>query len=533
MQIQSFRSYFTYSIPITDWLDLNREDDLGLCVGPEQIEQLSTHFDVRPAPIPAFFTAHYRNQHTPYSVTDPAIPAATIIPKEKLAAIPFFSSLNLKRNIVVTWEMSVQLHNIGLITLCLHVEEALSSTLVYRLGGLYLNPEYAVIATEPLKLLWSQNPAGRPEFVTPDDLARAIHAYFFTVSGLPVHRYQALRHEMQIPFIAADVETGCATQSEFIEKEAEHLAELVFRPACWEVGRSSRIHVGHVLEDARLWSVSRDAMVFASYEGCVLLRIKNFAIPPAGEVSGFHLTSEASIFHTFRVAVTNYLFLRVLDELLDERLSQLVDEVHGYQHALYVSNTDDDEPVLRQMDNLTIHITYLRFRLLDLLEEITNSDKLIDEEYHIILLDKINASLGIRAWFDGLNRRIENLRELVEMIENTYERLSNLQNTRQIQRFDAQMLKINLDNQKLDERLAKAQPFFEALAAVEALTLFIYIWFDPGFPMISSLGAALGWGVGLPSRLVGTVLVGAALFVIIKAIHWLAGYMAARGERTS
>ncbi|MFZ6029669.1 MAG: hypothetical protein ACOYYS_18300 [Chloroflexota bacterium] len=530
MQIQSLRAYFTYSIPITNWLDLEREDDLGLGVGADLLECFKGSFDVVPAPVPAFYTAHYRNQHTPYRVSDPATPGGTFIPKEKLAAIPFFSGLNLKRDIRLTWELTAQLHNIGLITLCLHADEALSSTLAYRLGGLYLNPAYAVIATGPLKQLWSRNPAERPDFVTLDELARVIHTYFFTACGLPVYRYQALGYEMQIPFLAVDVETGCDTQAEFIEKEAENLAELVFRPACWEVGRTSNVHVRQVLGDARLWSVSRDALVFTSYEGCVLVHIKSFSIPPLGNISGFYLTSEASIFHTFQVGVGNYLFLRILDELLDERLSQLVEEVHHHQHTLNASDTDDDQPILRKLDDLTIHITYLRFRLLDLLEEISNSDKLIDEEYHIILLDKINNAMGIRAWFEGLNRRIGNLQQLVEAIEGTYERLSNLQNTRQIQRFEAQMLQINLDNQKLDERLSKAQPFFEALAAVEALTLFIYIWFDPGFPMISTLSVALGLPVGFPSRVLGTILVGGALFVIIKGIHWLAGYRASKKE---
>jgi hypothetical protein len=261
----------------------------------------------------------------------------------------------------------------------------------------------------------------------------------------------------------------------------------------------------------------------------VLVNITNFALPHPVDISGFHLTSEKSIFHTFQVSVSNYLFLRILDELLDENMAQLINDVHRCQHALNLSNTDNDQPVLRELDNLTVHITYLRFRLVDLLEEISNSDKLLDEESHIHLLDKLDAALGTRAWFDGLNRRIENLRHLIATIENTYERLANLQNARQIQRFEAQMLEINIDNQKLDQRLAKAQPFFEALAAVEALTLFIYIWFDPGFPMISSLSALMGWPVGLSSRLIGTVLVGAALFVIIKLIHWLASRMANKG----
>lgn len=528
MHIHSMQCYFTYSIPVINQLDLKREDNFGLNVEPALIERFRTRFEVSPAPIPAFYTAHYRNQHTPYRVVDPQIPAATYIPREKLAAIPFFAGIPLTQDISLTWDLSARLNSIGLVTLCLQVNEALSSTLAYRLSGLYLNPDYAVIATEPLKHLWSHNPAGRPEFVTPDDLARAIHTYFFTTCGLPVYRYRALRHEMQIPFIVVDLETECKTQAEFMEKEAHPLAELVFRPACWEVGRSSLLHVERVLDNARMWSVARDMLVFCSYEGCVQVNIRNFSLPPLGEISGFHLASAPSVFHTFQVAVANYLFLRILDELLDEGLEKLVDEVHRCQHALNVSDTDDDQPILRELDDLTIHITYLRFRLIDLLEEISNSDKLIDEEYHIVLLDKLNISLGTKGWFDGLNRRIENLHELVDTIEDTYERLSNLQNTRQIQRFEGQMLTISLENQQLDERLSKAQPFFEALAAVEALTLLIYIWFDPGFPMISTLSAVIGMPIGFISRLLGTILVGIALFGIIKVIHWIAARRAAR-----
>lgn len=521
MIIQRLRCYFLYNIPITNHLPLDHENNAGLCIDQAMIDKFRPHFAVMSAPTPAFYTAHYRTHHTPYTIHSSAIPNASYIPKERLAEIPFFAELHLTQDITVTWELTLSLNSIGLVTLCLHVDEPLPATLAYRLDGLYLNPEYAVIATAPLQAMWSQAPETRPEFVTPDDLARAIHISFFSACNLEVYRYRALRHEIQIPFMAVEVQTEYATQPEFIEKEAYELAELVFRPACWEVGRSSRIHARHVLDDARVWSVSKDVLVFASYEGCVYVKIKNYEVPPLHEVSSFHLTSEASVLHSFKVAASGYHLLRILDDLLDHGMENLVERVHQGQHGL--KTNPDNQAILQELDDLAIHITYLRFQLLDLLEEISNADKLIDEEYHIVLLDQLNAALGTKAWFDGMNRRIISLRELVQTIESTYERLAGLNTSRQIEHFNAEMLQITLDNQKLDERLSKAQPFFEALAAVEALNLMIYIWFDPSFPILNAFQQNLGWKVGIPSRLIATLMVAAALFLIIEMIHWIAG----------
>ena len=517
MLVQKLRSYLLYNIPPTDHINLDN-DGFTLCMSSGTVEQLRTRFQVQEIQAPAFYTLHYSTQHTPYHVWDPALPGDTIIPCARLADIPFFAELNLTQDIHVSWEMSVALRGIGLVTLCLECEQELPSVLAYRIAGLYLNPDYAVIDTQPLAQLWSLEGLGeRPDYISPDDLARAIHAYFFTAAGLPVHRHRALRHEIQIPFTAIEVTTEYRSQPEFLEKEAYDLAELVFRPACWEVGRSSRLHAQTALAASRVWSVSKDALVISSYEGVVYIKISNFAVEAPHEVSGFYLTSEPSILHTFKVASSGYHFLRILDDLLDSEMQRLVDEVHRCQHAL-IENIDDQD-VMQRLDYLSIQITYLRFQLLDLLEEISNSDKLIDEEYHILLMNKINAALNTQAWFDGLNRRLDSLRELVETIEGDYERLAGLKNSRQLTAFNAQMVQINVDNQKLEKRLSRAQPFFEALAAVEALNLLIYIWFDPDFSMVRTLSAGLHWPVGLAIRLIATLLVTAALFLIIEAIH--------------
>lgn len=519
MIIQRMRCYFLYSVPVINHL-LTSDDEFTIGMNQPLIERLKQRFQVQPAEIPAFYTRHYRTEHTPYLILDPQLSPVTYLSKEKLAHLDFFAGLELAQDVPVRWDFILPLQGIGLITLCLEVEGPLPSDRAYRLSGLYLNPDYAVIATGPIQSLWSQSPGDLPEFVTPDELARAIHTHFFRRCGLDIHRYRALRHEVQIPLTAVEVTTEHNTQRAFLEKEAKALAELVFRPACWEVEQASLDHTRYILAENRVWSVAKDSLFIAAYEGSLYVKIKNLEIGAAQEVSGFKLADEHSILHSYKVAVSNYHFLRILDDLLDQEMHRLVQMVNQYRCALRESLKN--EQALAQIDQFVIHVSTLRFQLVDLLEEIGNSNKLMDEEWHIVLLDKLNAALGIKVWYDTINRRVENLRELTQTIENTYEKLTDLSIGRHIEQLNTQMFQMNLQSQKVESRLKRAQPFFEALAAVEALTLLINIWFESQYPLVVTVSHWFRVQVGLTGKILSTAAVLLALFFIIQIIRWVA-----------
>ncbi|MCI0398966.1 MAG: hypothetical protein L0332_25280 [Chloroflexi bacterium] len=494
MIIKQMRCYFLYNVPVTEHLIVAQD---GQTIGASQpfIDRFRQHFVVEEAEVPAFYTEHYRRQHTPYSIKDPAAATRTRISQEALAAIGFYQELNLTQDIVLDWEFRIALQNIGLVTLKLTVEEPLPSNLAYRLSGLHLNPAYQVIDTGPIEHLWSYEAASRPALVTLDELARAIHHHYFLAAGLTPRRFRALRHEIQMPLTAIDVETDCATQREFVEQERRDLAEMVFKPACWEVEHASLSHAEHVLQDERVWSVARDTLVVVAYEGALYVKIKTFDTGVPHEVSGFRLADEASILHSFRVAVSNYHFLRILDDLLDREIEELTARVHTYQVALRRpfegTPSAGDNHLLQEMNDFVVQVTDLRFELVNLLEEIDNSDKFIDEEWHIVLLDKLNLALGAKPWRDNLRNRIDNLRALAEVVEDTYEKLLNLRINQSVVDVNSRLLQLNEETQQAEERLKLVQYIFGTLAAAELLGLLCQISAVRQLPVLRLLNLEL------------------------------------------
>jgi hypothetical protein len=228
------RCYFLYGTPITERL-LSADGQHTIGVTPALVERFKQHFQVQPAPVPAFYTAHYRTAHAPYLLCDPAIPLHTRIPAKKLQALDFFKDLGLTRDLRIRWEFMLSMQTTGLITFCIETAEPIATDRAYHLGGLHLNPDYAVVDTEPIRGLWQREPAARPAFIALDELAHAIRSYFLSQCGLPARRLRTLRHEMQVPFTAIEVDTDAASDEEFVAQRAQELAEFVFRPACWEV----------------------------------------------------------------------------------------------------------------------------------------------------------------------------------------------------------------------------------------------------------------------------------------------------------
>ena len=500
MNIRKMRCYFLYNIPVTEQLlsdgrNTNQYQEIG--VTPQLIDRFEEHFDVRVADIPAFYTNHYRREHTPYNISDPSIPQETYIDNGRLQNIGFFQELNLSHNITVSWDFTLSLQTTGLITICVEVDETLPDKLAYRLSGLHLNPDYAVIATEPIQELWEHQPQSPPPYITLDTLAQVIRTHFFMACGLNVRRVQALRHEIQIPFTAIEVDTNCKNQKEFVKQERLNLAEFVFKPNCWEVERTSLEHARHILGEDRVWSVAEDTYVVVAYEGTLHVNIRNFNTGVQHEVSGFNLTDEASVLHSFKLAVSVYHFLRILDDLLDPEIINLKEEVDQHQQVLHDSFDNSGRTnytVLREMNEFVIQVTDLQFRLVELLEEIDNADKLIDEEWHIVLLEKLTQALGTKIWRDGINGRVNSLRELAQTVENTYQRFLNLNANKSIADFNAQLLIANEESQKMEDRLKWVTYIFSVLALAELLGLLINIGLDDSNSLSLSIRSGLHLG---------------------------------------
>jgi len=55
MIVQGMRCYFLYNLPVAD--SLLSDDSVAIGVTPALVQQLSQHFQVRPAEAPAFYTA--------------------------------------------------------------------------------------------------------------------------------------------------------------------------------------------------------------------------------------------------------------------------------------------------------------------------------------------------------------------------------------------------------------------------------------------------------------------------------------------
>lgn len=488
MIIRTMRSYFLYNVPVTNHLmDGTTEDHIGVTMG--LVQKMEARFEVTPTAVPAFYTNHYRTEHTPYTVHDTAVPRTTTIPAAKLNAIDFYQTLQLGTDVHVQWDFVLALQTTGLITICLEMTEPQDSDQAYRLSGLHLNPAYQVIDTEPIHGLWAHNPQARPPFVTLDELAQAIHTHFFQAVGVSVRRFRALRHELQIPFTAVEVETSAADQDEFISRHSRELAELVFKPACWEVEHASTSHTRHVLDETRLWSLAQDTLVITAYEGTVYVKIRTFDTGVPYENSGFYVADESAVLHSFKVAVSNYYLLRILDDLIDREMPPLKTQTNRYQKLLHASfnanQMADNEGLLREMNDFVIRVTNLGFELVELKEELDNPDKLIDEEWHIVLLTKLNDSLGVKAWVNGLHQRIHNLRELVQTVEHTFQRLLDLNMSRSI-------YQINLEAKLGEDREKLVGLVFGAFAIAELFGLLISLLFDDQHPLVVKMGHWFG-----------------------------------------
>jgi hypothetical protein len=517
MYIQTLRCYYLYGIPLREQLHEAGELRVSLCA--EDLRCLGKVFDVRQAPIPAFYTEHYRREHTPYLITDKHAPQKTYIPVDVLRSLELFYNLDITQDIHVSWEFRITEQSIGLLTICLDIQGAHDPEL-YRLGGLHLNPAYTVVATHPISHLWARRDQTRPELVTLDELARTIHQYVFESCGMSVYRYAALRHEIQLPFMALEVETECATQAEFIAQEGRTLANFVFKPICWEVEGASTMLADQILSPDRIWSIAEDTLVVTAYEGTLYLRILSFHEPVMIDVSGFHLAGETSVRHSFELTVSDYYLLRVIDHLLDEEINRFREQF--MRNRIVLKNMADDSglvdlDILTEVNKFIIDISDLRFLLVDLMEELDNPDKLVDEEWHIILLDRFNTAFNMKAWRDSIDQRLENLCGLAQTLALIHENYVALTLNRTTAEHNRRLVHLTEHSQHTEDRLKRVNYVLGGLALVELVGLIIGILLDDQNPMVLKLET---WFHLSPewSHLVAT---GIVMFVLGVPIIWI------------
>lgn len=532
MRIEKTKVFFLYNIPVTEEL-INLEDldqDIHLGVSSELIKEFKQAFGddhvidlANPGLanvglisesefVPGFYTKHYRDEHTPYKILpkDHSIRTYTFISVQKLNEHSYFKDIGLTKDIKLNWQFTLSLQSTGLITFEVIVDEPINARPGYHISGLHLNNNYKVVDTKLIQGLWCGEPV--PPFITLDELAKVIRKYYFFSINKSYREFKALNHEIQIPFTSIEV---CAdddhqTQHDFISTYKNALAELVFKPESWEVEEISKQHSDYVMRQKRVWSVAKDAFAVVAYEGILFVKIKTFDYHQGDPitVSDFRIADEYAVLHSFKVAVSNYHFLRILDGLLDSEAKGLIDKVSNFEQKsrkIYngtIENATDIQEsmdILMEMNKFSTRVMGLQFTLTDLLEEIYNSDKLIDEEWHIQLLDKLNDALGTALWLKTVKDRIDNIGRMVGTVENVHRTVTDLTTNQHTAKMSSETANLNEkllllaeeskrvteQNADLDQRLQKAQPVFLAVAAVEGAILIIDMVWGSSFEMVN------------------------------------------------
>lgn len=558
MQIQKFRNYFLYGVPFyEDILQVDRTDgtvqmlidDLAvnegfiraLCFGKEQaaagihagkdlkdiIEQdLATHIKLKKFKtyaeldgednisieypqhiIPNFYTWHYRDYHTPYYVDYPN--RQITLPKERLNAYDLFKETPLTSDITLKWDFIFALETCPVINIVIESDTPVSSDLAYRLSSLHLS-NYSFIPTEDLQDLFLPEDE-RPEYINLQKLVRVIQKKFYRIVGLGAFvetvQLEALVH---LPFTSIEVNSNYNSQAEFIAENKGPLVDLISKPAGFEFTEGSRIHENTVLREDRMWSVSEDTLFIVAYSGGLYIKLTNLIKKRDIAISNYRLVDENSVFHSFWLAVANYYLLRIVDDELDQAIHRLSRSIRHHRKeltTLYDPDIPNQNETLSHLNNLVIETSNLRFQFLDLQEELDNSDKLIDEEWHIDLLDKINAALGMKMWRDNITVRMDNLRELVQVLEDSYERFLNLSAAQ--------------EGRDLERQNAIVSIIFSAFAGAEILGLILavamnnedtlYLWVQDDLPRL--LGSSDSFSAGA-SHLIATIIVLVAIAVI-------------------
>lgn len=467
MIVEKMRSYFLYNIPMVNISFFDQTQNTELGIKPRHIEALRENFPIEDAFVPAFYTKHYKQDHKPYTIAPSAErPAETFISYERLNELSFFTPLDIKENLKLTWDIKLQLQNIGLITICVEHSNPLVSHLAYRLNGLHLNDDYKVIATEPIAYLWDEAQSPRPEYVKLDTVAEAIRQYYLGAIVPDIKPILTLQHEIQMPFSVIEVQ-GYESADDFFDDNQAEVIEFVAKPHCWEINQLSRRFIREIVnEETRIWSVANDVLMLAGYEGAVLIQL----MPReecAETVSNFNVTQEGSILHSFQIAVSNYHLLRIIDDWLDVNLPLFYENLHKHQGKLRDAIRAHEilpYEVLVEINEYLIDIENFWFSLLNGIEEFDNPDKLVDDDFHIKLIRNLYYTLGTNDWVKNINDRFQILNQWISTTESIYHSFWHLRNS--------------IEDTAIQNRQNTLGLVFSALVLFEVLTAVISIFED-------------------------------------------------------
>lgn len=538
LSINKFRTYFLYGAPpyqdIVQFADTTTiiEEIVDFAVNEEFKNAFDSAFpgkvipfdiydrDWRDIPqdsnypqywIPNFFTLHYREFHRPYYIDYEN--RETVLQKDHLNQSQLFKSHPLDTDVRIKWDFIMAMETCPIIYVMVETTEPIDTEIAYRLSSLHLSREQLIPknlfsnlfvndaliphsqADETTKRHHKYDPIDKREFITLEELVSSIQYTLYIqarfTEKLAKTPLEAIVH---VPFSAVEINQGFASQEAFVKQHRSDIVKLISRPYTYEFDSASELHEVEVLENTRIWSVSKDAYFVIAYSGALYIKLNSFDTSPKEAISNYRLASEYSVFHSFRLSIANYYILRLVDAELDEAIVHLKTQIEEHRQKiknLYSKGNSDDIETLTSLNELVIHVSDLRFKFIDLLEELDNSDKLIDEEWHIDLLDKINQAFGMHGWRDSIKARLDNLTELVHVLETSYERFLNLN--------------ASLESRESEKRLFYVTLIFSAFAGAEVLGLLfavvlgeddqLYIWVKNHLPPIlegySHLFAAL------------------------------------------
>ena len=409
------RTYFLYGVPFyEDILQIDKNGHIKMLIDDlavnetfvKQLKQsvpltefntfakLNSEPDTHPKHIiPNFYTLHYRRHHTPYYVDVPNREAT--LPRTALSQHPLFQDTPIETEITLKWDFIFGLETCPVINIVLECQGPLSSNIAYRLSSLHLS-DYVFIPGHLFADLFPDELP--PDYLNLHQVREAIQRHIYTLAGLNEFLLEAdLEALVHVPFTAIEVTGDYHNQQEFIDGNRAAIVDLISKPLGYEFEQGSATHEGNVLSADRVWSVAQDTLFVVAYTGGLYVKLKHLDKGRLTPISNFRLADENSVFHSFWLATSTYYLLRIVDEELDMAIQWLKREITKHRdelQRLYVLQEPNEINTLSRLNDLVIQTSELRFQFLDLQEELDNADKLIDDEWHIALLDKINDALA-------------------------------------------------------------------------------------------------------------------------------------------
>ena len=495
-RIRKARYYFFYNIDLISDAFFSESFNPFFYID-DIIEKLEKKgYGFKPIDVPGFYTLYFKTHVAP-KLLDIGY-NYVYIDAEKLKEIDFFQDIPVEKDIKLFFEILVFRTGIGIIRTYFEVENP-PSDLAHRLSCIYLNPRFKIIRTRELRNLLGDS---APDYVSMDEFIGLLFDRIFGDLAPRRTRYKALRHEIQIPLITLYLDVDKSLDA-FMEENREFIVRYIFKPECWEVSRASSYLVRELLTENHLWSVSDRAFFVTAYEGGAYILLSG-EVGSRYSVSDFYLADEYSVVFTFMITIANYHHLRLLDFLLDKWLQEVSKEVEDLITGVERTkkNAEYVEPLLRKLAKMLDKLANIQSRIHITLEGISNADKLIDEEWHIILFNKISKSLGLDVWLGMIREKMNHIAGTIITLERSRENIFNVGLLKGIYEANVRSIEVR-------EGIDKLEGIFVGIAVLELITIFAEIWYGSLYYL------------GLVYGKIVTMFMIVILFVLsIVAVYW-------------